>query len=90
MSLKVKILTVDGPFWEASAEEVILPSTTGQLGVLTGHIHLLTGLDTGVMRAKIDKKWVPIVLLNGGFAEIVKDVVKITTYIAIEGSVRFV
>lgn len=51
------------------AQEIILPSSTGQLGILTGHAPLLTALDIGVMRVRVDKEWMPIVLL-GGFAEI--------------------
>lgn len=36
---------------------------------MTGHAPLLTALDIGVMRVRVDKEWMPIVLL-GGFAEI--------------------
>jgi F-type H+-transporting ATPase subunit epsilon len=47
-----------------------LPSTTGQIGILTGHTPLLTALETGVLRVRgADKTWVPIALM-GGFAEI--------------------
>nr|YP_009332703.1 ATP synthase CF1 epsilon subunit [Membranoptera weeksiae]AHZ94717.1 ATP synthase CF1 epsilon subunit [Membranoptera weeksiae] len=69
MSLKIQIIAPDKIVWDANAEEVILPSSTGQLGILTGHIPLLTALDIGVMRVKINKEWQPIILL-GGFAEI--------------------
>nr|YP_009326703.1 ATP synthase CF1 epsilon subunit [Membranoptera platyphylla]AMJ16960.1 ATP synthase CF1 epsilon subunit [Membranoptera platyphylla] len=69
MSLKIQIIAPDKIVWDADAEEVILPSSTGQLGILTGHIPLLTALDIGVMRVKINKEWQPIILL-GGFAEI--------------------
>nr|YP_009628869.1 ATP synthase CF1 subunit epsilon [Balbiania investiens]QBX88652.1 ATP synthase CF1 subunit epsilon [Balbiania investiens] len=69
MTLNIRIIAPDRTVWDANAEEVILPSSTGQLGILTGHIPLLTALDIGVMRVRIDKEWIPIVLL-GGFAEI--------------------
>lgn len=69
MTLKIRVIAPDKTVWDASAEEVILPSSTGQLGILTGHIPLLTALDIGVMRVRIDKEWQPIILL-GGFAEI--------------------
>lgn len=76
MTLNIRIIAPDRTVWSASAEEVILPSSTGQLGILTGHIPLLTGLDIGVMRVRIEKLWKPIVLF-GGFAEIEKDKVTI-------------
>nr|YP_009315148.1 ATP synthase CF1 subunit epsilon [Titanophycus setchellii]SCW23603.1 ATP synthase CF1 subunit epsilon [Titanophycus setchellii] len=69
MTLNIRVIAPDRTVWDANAEEVILPSSTGQLGILTGHIPLLTALDIGVMRVRIDKEWIPIVLL-GGFAEI--------------------
>ena len=53
----------------AIAEEIILPSTTGQLGILDGHAPLITALDIGVLRIKTDQKWTPIILF-GGFAEV--------------------
>lgn len=37
----------DRVFWRNNAKEVILPTLTGQMGVLKDHIPLLTGLDTG-------------------------------------------
>ena len=34
MSLHVSIIAPDRNVWDANAEEVILPSSTGQLGIL--------------------------------------------------------
>lgn len=69
MTLTVRVISPDKTVWDSKAEEVILPSTTGQLGILTGHAPLLTALDTGVMRVRPGKDWVAIALM-GGFAEI--------------------
>jgi F-type H+-transporting ATPase subunit epsilon len=70
MSLNVRVITPDKVVWDASAEELILPSSTGQLGILTDHAPLLTALDIGVMRLKVDNgKWTSIVLMEG-FAEV--------------------
>lgn len=72
MKLQIRVIAPDQIVWDASAEEVILPSSTGQLGILKGHIPLLTALDIGVMRVKVDQEWQPIILL-GGFAEVDND-----------------
>lgn len=69
MTLNIRVIAPDKTVWDTNAEEAILPSSTGQLGILTGHIPLLTALDIGVMRVRIDKEWKPIILL-GGFAEV--------------------
>jgi|TARA_B110001452_G_scaffold166588_1_gene139094 F-type H+-transporting ATPase subunit epsilon len=69
MSLNVRVITPDKVVWDAAAEELILPSSTGQLGILTDHAPLLTALDIGVMRLKSETGWTSIVLMEG-FAEV--------------------
>ena len=69
MSFTVRIIAPDKTVWNGSAEEVILPSTTGQMGILSGHAPMLTALETGVLRVRVDKEWTPIALM-GGFAEV--------------------
>lgn len=76
MALTVRVIAPDKTVWDSAAEEVILPSTTGQLGILTGHAPLLSALDVGVMRVRADKSWVAIALM-GGFAEVENDEVTI-------------
>ncbi len=76
MSLTLKVVAPDKTVWDAPAEEVVLPSTTGQLGILGGHAPLLTALDIGVMRVRADGEWAAIALM-GGFAEVEADEVTI-------------
>ena len=57
-------------------KEAVLPTTTGELGILPNHIRLLTALDIGVLRVKIDSNWVPILILDG-FAYIKDNELKI-------------
>jgi F-type H+-transporting ATPase subunit epsilon len=76
MTLTVRVIAPDKTVWDSSAQEVILPSATGQLGILTGHAPLLTALDTGVMRVRPGKEWVNIALF-GGFAEVEENEVTI-------------
>ena len=85
MSLNVRVITPDKIVWDASAEEIILPSSTGQIGILTDHAPLLTALDIGVMRLKIDGNWTSIVLMEG-FAEVENNKVTILCNGAEEGN----
>ncbi len=84
MTLKVQVITPDKTVWDADAEEVVLPSTTGQVGILSGHAPLLTALDTGVMRVRPGKDWVAIALM-GGFAEVENNEVTILVNAAERG-----
>ena len=78
MTLTVRVISPDKTVWDATDEEVVLPSTTGQLGILSGHAPLLTALDTAVMRVRParNQDWVAIALM-GGFAEVDNDEVTI-------------
>ena len=78
MTLTIRVISPDKTVWDGPADEVILPSTTGQLGVLSGHAPMLPALDTGVMRVRAEKNasWQSIALL-GGFAEVEEDEVTI-------------
>jgi len=85
MSLNVRVITPDKVIWDADADEIILPSSTGQLGILTDHAPLLTALDIGVMRLKSEGNWTSIVLMEG-FAEVEENKVTILCNGAEEGS----
>ncbi|PZO43282.1 MAG: F0F1 ATP synthase subunit epsilon [Pseudanabaena frigida] len=69
MTLTVKVISPDQTILDTVAEEVILPSSTGQLGILTDHAPLISALETGVLRFRKDKAWASIAL-TGGFAEV--------------------
>ena len=85
MTLNLRVLAPDQSVFDGSADEVILPSTTGQMGILPGHISLLTALDIGVMRLRTGKDWASIALM-GGFAEVEADQVTVLVNIAELGS----
>lgn len=69
MPLTVRVIAPDKTVWNAPADEVILPSTTGQMGILSGHAPMLTALETGVLRVRANNEWTSIALM-GGFAEV--------------------
>ena len=69
MTLTLRVLAPDQSVFDDNADEVILPSTTGQVGILTGHVSMLTALDSGVLRLRQGSSWQSIALM-GGFAEV--------------------
>ena len=69
MVMNIRVLTPDRVICSTTADEVVLPGLTGQVGVLSGHASLITALDTGLLRIKLEEKWTPIILC-GGLAEI--------------------
>jgi len=69
MSLTLRVLAPDQNVFDDTADEIILPSTTGLLGVLPGHISMVTAIDFGVLRVFKNGNWDSIAL-TGGFAEV--------------------
>jgi ATP synthase F1 epsilon subunit len=60
-------MTPDRVFWNEVAEEIVLPTNTGQMGVLRNHAPLITALDIGVMLIRTKSEWISLALM-GGFA----------------------
>jgi F-type H+-transporting ATPase subunit epsilon len=67
--MNIRVLTPDRVICSTTADEVVLPGLTGKIGILDGHASLITALDTGLLRIKLNNKWTPIILC-GGLAEI--------------------
>jgi len=69
MVMNIRVLTPNRVICSTTADEVILPGLTGLVGILDGHAALITALDTGLLRIKLNEKWTPIILC-GGLAEV--------------------
>lgn len=69
MSLNVCVITPEKVFLTCKTDQVILPSATGSIGILSNHASLVTVLEPGVLRYETDGNWIPSVL-HAGFAEI--------------------
>lgn len=67
MSLQISILTPERRFWTGEAEEVILPTETGEMGVLKNHAPIISGLDVGAMLIRTKDEWSSYAIM-GGFA----------------------
>jgi len=47
--LSLEIVTPYGPLVEERVDEVVVPGALGEMGILAGHLPLLSSLDTGVI-----------------------------------------
>lgn len=72
MNLQISILTPERPFWNGEADEIILPTETGEMGVLKNHAPIITGLDVGAMLLRIQGEWSSFAIM-GGFAVVKKN-----------------
>ena len=70
MTLQVSLITPDRVLWDGPAEEALLATTTGSMGILSNHAPLLTALEIGTLRLRnTDKDWCSFAVM-GGFATV--------------------
>ena len=67
MTLEVTISTPEKTYPATQADEIILSTNSGQMGVLTDHAPVITGLDVGVMLMRQQREWKSFAL-NTGYA----------------------
>jgi ATP synthase F1 epsilon subunit len=85
MRIQVCILTPDCVFQKEEIDELILPTSTGQIGILRNHASLITALDIGLMLSRNQSEWKTIALI-GGFALVQENQVTILVNEAVTAS----
>lgn len=68
-TIKVSVVTPDGPVYESDVEMVSTRAQSGELGILPGHIPMVAPLEIAVLRLKNGGK-TEYVAINGGFLEV--------------------
>jgi ATP synthase F1 epsilon subunit len=67
MRIQVCVLTPDCVFQKEEIDELILPTSTGQIGILRNHAALITAIDIGLIISRNQLNWKTLALM-GGFA----------------------
>ncbi|MCY8790870.1 F0F1 ATP synthase subunit epsilon [Bacillus inaquosorum] len=75
-TVKVNIVTPDGPVYDADIEMVSVRAESGDLGILPGHTPTVAPLKIGAVRLKKDGQ-TELVAVSGGFVEVRPDQVTI-------------
>ncbi|MBU0998837.1 ATP synthase F1 subunit epsilon [Patescibacteria group bacterium] len=70
--LKLKIVTPERLVLEEMVDQVSLPTTLGEITVLSDHIPLITGLASGDVVAWVNNECIPMAVV-GGFIEVKKN-----------------
>lgn len=65
MVIEVEISSPNRAASKLTADEIVLPSLTGQIGVLENHAPLVAGLAVGLLRIKLINKWNPMIVCGG-------------------------
>ncbi|WP_419882392.1 F0F1 ATP synthase subunit epsilon [Peribacillus sp. B-H-3] len=75
-TIKVSVVTPDGPVYDAEVEMVSTKAKSGELGIMAGHIPMVAPLQIGSVRLKNEGR-TDLIAVNGGFLEVRPDVVTI-------------
>ena len=75
-TIKVNVVTPDGPVVDAEVEMVSTKAKSGELGIMAGHVPLVAPLDIAAVRLKNGNE-TEYVAVSGGFLEVRPDVVTI-------------
>lgn len=78
MALRCAIVTPTSEELDIECDEVVTPGVKGEIGMLPGHIPLITALHPGVLTVVKDGKK-SFYAVGAGFAEIENDIVRVLT-----------
>ncbi|CEG29180.1 F0F1 ATP synthase subunit epsilon [Bacillus sp. B-jedd] len=84
-TIKVSVVTPDGPVYDSEVEMVSTKAQSGELGILPGHIPMVAPLQIGAVRLKKEGK-TELVAVSGGFLEVRPDQVTILAQAAEQSS----
>jgi F-type H+-transporting ATPase subunit epsilon len=76
MPLTLEIVTPEARVYSDTIDTVVIPTVEGEVGILPGHIPLLTQVDHGELRVTKNGQ-TQLLVVGGGFAEVEGDRVHI-------------
>ena len=83
MPLTLEIVTPEARVYSDTIDTVVIPTIDGEIGILPGHIPLLTQIDHGELRVTKGST-VQLLAIGGGFAQIAGDKVSVLAESAIQ------
>lgn len=81
--LTLEIITPDKKVLSAQATQVVLPTETGEVGILTGHIPLVTKIVAGEVQV-VGESGSEYIAVDHGFAKVLGDTISVLTEAAID------
>lgn len=72
MSLTLEIVTPEARVYSDTIDTVVIPTTSGEIGILPGHIPLLTQIEHGELRVTKNGQ-TTFLAISGGFAQVEGD-----------------
>jgi F-type H+-transporting ATPase subunit epsilon len=83
MPIKLEIVTPVEKVYSETVDSVVLPTSSGEVGILPGHIPLITEILAGEL-AVTKEGDLDLLAVDNGFAEVIGDTVSVLTEAAVD------
>ena len=85
LSVHVDVVSAEESIFSGLAEFVVLPGEVGELGILPGHMPLMTRIKPGAVRVKLQDGKEELIFVAGGILEVQPGLVTVLADTAIRG-----
>ncbi len=86
MTIHVDVVSAEELIFSGLAEFVVLPGEAGELGILPGHMPLMTRIKPGAVRVKVPGDKEELIFVAGGLLEVQPGLVTVLADTAIRGA----
>ena len=86
MTIHVDVVSAEESIFSGLAEFVVLPGEAGELGILPGHMPLMTRIKPGAVRIKMPGDKEELIFVAGGLLEVQPGLVTVLADTAIRGA----
>ncbi len=83
MSLTLEIITPDEKVLSTEADQVVLPTESGEAGILTGHVPMVTKLKAGELKV-IKGGNTEFIAVDNGFAKVLGNTISVLVEAAVD------
>lgn len=86
MTIHVDVVSAEESIFSGLAEFVVLPGEAGELGILPGHMPLMTRIKPGAVRVQLPDGKEELIFVAGGLLEVQPGLVTVLADTAIRGA----
>lgn len=86
MTIHVDVVSAEASIFSGLVEFVVLPGESGELGIMPGHMPLMTRIKPGAVRLHLPDKREELIFVAGGLLEVQPGLVTVLADTAIRGA----
>lgn len=85
-TFNLTVVSAEEKIFEGVVKSIQATGSEGELGILAGHIPLLTGIKPGIVKITREDDSEEVLYVSGGFLEVQPNIVTVLADVAIRGS----